>query len=237
MPNPYFQFKQFTIHQDQCAMKVCTDACILGAWFAEKISQESSVLDIGAGSGLLTLMLAQKVDAQFDAIEKDAQSFKQMTENIERSKWKDKINAFMGDAITYGFPQLYDFIICNPPFYENDLKSDDKKKNLAKHDTGLTLEALIQVIDQTLAANGSFGILLPFHRTVPFEQIVLAKGFHLHEKLLIRQTPEHNFFRSILHFTRSNIHTGQTGELIIKQKDGNYSSAFTTLLKDYYLYL
>lgn len=237
MPNPYFQFKQFTIQHDQCAMKVCTDACILGAWFAEKISQESSVLDIGAGSGLLTLMLAQKVKAQFDAIEKDAQSFKQMTENIERSKWKDTINAYMGDAITYVFPQLYDFIICNPPFYENDLKSDDKKKNLAKHDTGLTLEALIQVIDQNLAANGSFGILLPFHRTVPFEQIALAKGFHLHEKLLVRQTPGHNFFRSILHFTRSNIHTEQTGELIIKQKDGNYSSAFTTLLKDYYLYL
>ena len=237
MPNSYFQFKQFTIHQDQCAMKVCTDACILGAWFADKGLPESKVLDIGAGSGLLTLMLAQKVDAQFDAIEKDAPSFKQMKENIEQSKWKDTINAFMGDAITYVFPQLYDFIICNPPFYENDLKSGDTKKNLAKHDTGLTLECLIQVIDQNLAANGSFGILLPFHRTAPFEQLAFDKGFHLHEKLLVRQTPGHNFFRSILHFTRNNIHTGQTGELIIKQKDGNYSSAFTTLLKDYYLYL
>ncbi|HRQ18168.1 methyltransferase [Agriterribacter sp.] len=237
MSNPFFQFKQFTIHHDQCAMKVCTDACILGSWFAGKIPKESKVLDIGAGSGLLTLMLAQKVKAQIDAIEKDAQSFKQMTENIERSKWKDTINAFMGDAITYAFPQLYDFIICNPPFYENDLKSGNEKKNLAKHDTGLTLEILIKIIDENLAASGSFGILLPWHRTEQFEQLALDKGFHLHEKLLVRQTPQHGFFRSILHFTRSSINTGQTGELIIKQKDGNYSSAFTALLKDYYLHL
>ena len=237
MPNPYFQFKEFTIQHDQCAMKVCTDACILGAWFAKKIPQGSKVLDIGAGSGLLTLMLAQKVKAQFDAIEKDAQSFKQMTKNIEQSKWKDMINAFMGDAITYAFPQLYDFIICNPPFYENDLKSVDEKKNLAKHDTGLTLEALVEVVDQNLAAHGSFGILLPFHRTAQFEQLALNKGLYLSEKLLVRQTPQHDYFRSILHFTRHKTDSLHDYELIIKQKDGSYSNAFTTLLKDYYLYL
>ena len=237
MPNPYFQFKQFTIQHDQCAMKVCTDACILGAWFAEKIPQGSKVLDIGAGSGLLTLMLAQKVKAQFDAIEKDAQSFKQMTENIERSKWKDTIHAFMGDATTYAFPQLYDFIICNPPFYENDLKSGNEKKDLAKHDTGLTLEALVEVIDQNLTAYGSFGVLLPFHRTAQFEQLALNKGLYLSEKLLVRQTPQHDYFRSILHFTRHKTDSLHDYELIIKQKDGSYSNAFTTLLKDYYLYL
>ena len=237
MPNPYFQFKQFTIQHDQCAMKVCTDACILGAWFAEKIPQGSKVLDIGAGSGLLTLMLAQKVKAHFDVIEKDAQSFKQMTENIEQSKWKDTINTFMGDAVTYAFPQLYDFIICNPPFYENDLKSGNEKKDLAKHDTGLTLEALVEVIDQNLTAYGSFGVLLPFHRTAQFEQLALNKGLYLSEKLLVRQTPQHDYFRSILHFTRQKTDALQDHELIIKQKDGSYSSAFAALLKDYYLYL
>ncbi len=237
MPNPYFQFKQFTIQHDQCAMKVCTDACILGAWFAEKIPEGSKVLDIGAGSGLLTLMLAQKGKAQFDAIEKDMQSFNQMTENIERSKWKDTINAFMGDAVTYVFPQLYDFIICNPPFYENDLKSGNAKKDLAKHDIGLTLEALIQVIDQNLAAHGGFGVLLPFHRTAQFEQLALNKGLYLSEKLLVRQTPQHDHFRSILHFTRHKTNALQEHELIIKQNDGSYSNAFTALLKDYYLYL
>lgn len=237
MPNPHFQFKQFTIQQDQCAMKVCTDACILGAWFAEKIPQGSKVLDIGAGSGLLTLMLAQKMKARFDAIEKDAHSFKQMTENIEQSKWKDKINAFMGDAITYAFPHLYDFIICNPPFYENDLKSGNARKDLAKHDTGLTLETLIKIVNENLVASGGFGILLPFYRTEQFEQLAADKGFYLYEKLLVRQTPQHGFFRSILHFTRRSIHTEQTGELTIKQQDGNYSSTFAALLKDYYLYL
>ncbi|HRP58172.1 methyltransferase [Agriterribacter sp.] len=237
MPNPYFQFKQFTVQHDRCAMKVCTDACILGAWFAKKIPQGSRVLDIGGGSGLLTLMLAQKTKAQFDAIEKDTQSFKQMTENVERSQWKNMINAFMGDAITYAFPELYDFIICNPPFYENDLKSGNEKKDLAKHDTGLTLGTLIQVIDHNLADRGSFGVLLPFHRTVPFEQLALNKEFYLSEKLLVRQTPRHDHFRSILHFTRHKPDALQEDELIIKQNDGSYSNAFTALLKDYYLYL
>ena len=237
MPNPYFQFKQFTVHHDRCAMKVCTDACILGAWFAERISSVSKVLDIGAGSGLLTLMLAQKVKAQFDAIEKDTASFKQMTENIEGSKWKDTINAFMGDAVTYAFPRGYEFIICNPPFYENDLKSGNENKNLAKHDTGLTLEALTQVIDRNLAPNGSCGILLPFHRTVQFEQLALNKELYLSEKLLVRQTPQHDYFRSILHFARYKTDALQEHELIIKQKDGSYSNAFAVLMKDYYLYL
>lgn len=237
MPNPYFQFKQFTIHHDQCAMKVCTDACILGAWFAEKIIPNSRVLDIGAGSGLLTLMLAQKAKAQFDAIEKDAQSFKQMTENIAQSQWKDTINVVMGDAITYAFPQPYDFIICNPPFYENDLKSGDEKKDLAKHDTGLTLETLAEVVDQNLADDGSFGVLLPFHRTVRFEQLALDKKFYLSERLFVRQTPRHDYFRSILHFTRHKRGAFREHELIIKQNDDSYSNAFTELLKDYYLYL
>ncbi|HRN57227.1 MAG TPA: methyltransferase [Agriterribacter sp.] len=218
-------------------MKVCTDACILGAWFAKKILGNGKVLDIGAGSGLLTLMLAQEVKAQFDAIEKDAQSFTQMTENIEQSKWKDRINAVIGDAITYTFPQLYDFIICNPPFYENDLKSGNVKKDLAKHDTGLTLEALIDVIDQNLAARGSFGVLLPFRRAALLEQLALNKKLYLTEKLLVRQTPQHDHFRSILHFTRYKTDAVQEHELIIKQEDGSYSHAFAALLKDYYLYL
>ncbi len=237
IPRTGFQFKQFTVHHDQCAMKVCTDSCILGAWFAEKITPGAKVLDIGAGSGLLTLMLAQKAGGQFHAIEKDSHAFEQMKENIERSKWKEKISAFIGDATTYVFPQAYDFIICNPPFYENDLKSDNEKKNLARHATGLSLTDLTMVIDRNLAASGSFGILLPYPRSLHYEQLALTSGFYLYEKLLVRQTPHHDFFRSILHFTRYQIKQKQPEELIIKKEDGSYSNTFTDLLKAYYLYL
>src|SRR5215469_2574817 len=100
MPNNYFQFKQLTIHQDQCAMKVCTDACILGAWFAEKIPNSSFVLDIGSGTGLLMLMLAQKSKSEIDGIEVDLPAFKQLRENIAASQWKDRLQAFPGDVRT-----------------------------------------------------------------------------------------------------------------------------------------
>lgn len=232
-----FRFKQFTVHHDQCAMKVCTDSCILGAWFAEKIAPQAQVLDIGAGSGLLTLMLAQKAEAQFHAIENDSHAFGQMKENIERSQWKDRIRTFIGDATTYAFPGSYDFIICNPPFYENDLRSDNENKNLARHAAGLTLTDLTTVIDRNLTASGSFGILLPYQRSPHYEQLALSSGFHLYEKLLVRQTPRHNFFRSILHFTRRPIKQKPLETLIIKKEDGSYSDAFTDLLKAYYLYL
>lgn len=237
MPNPYFQFKEFTVHHDQCAMKVCTDACILGAWFARKIITAEKILDIGAGSGLLTLMLAQKINARLHGIEKDISSYHQLQQNIENSNWKNRIDVFSGDAVEYQYPCSYDFIISNPPFYENDLKSLNEKKNLAKHDTGLTMESLTTVIDQRLTHNGSFGILLPFHRTAEYEKIALSKGFLLSSKLLIKQTPGHNFFRSILHFTRAYTTASITEELLIKAADGSYSKGFVSLMKDYYLHL
>ena len=101
MSNSYFQFKQFTVHQNLCAMKVCTDACILGAWFAEKIPSYSLILDVGSGTGLLTLMLAQKNKGEIHGIEIDLNAHKQMKENINESKWKDRIKAFPGDFREY----------------------------------------------------------------------------------------------------------------------------------------
>ena len=218
-------------------MKVCTDACILGAWFAQKKLPFKTALDIGAGSGLLTLMLAQKTTGELHAIEKDIPSFNQLEQNISQSKWRSRIKTFAGDAISYPFPSEYDFIVCNPPFYENDLKSWTKEKNLAKHDDGLTLAALMKVVDKNLAPDGSFGILLPYHRTQEYETLAATKGFHLLEKLLVKQTPNHGYFRSIQHFTRRDLQSPLVHELIIRDNGSRYSTAFTALLKDYYLHL
>ena len=235
MPNPYFQFKQFTVHHDQCAMKVCTEACILGAWFAEKIRSYTYVLDIGAGSGILMLMLAQKIKGQIHGIEKDLACFRQLKENINHCNWKDKIRIFIGDVRTFVFSEKYDFIITNPPFYENDLKSPDARKNLAMHASELSLGELLQTIDTNLTQDGSFGILLPYRRVDEFVRQTLDKGFHLSETLFIRQTPRHNFFRAVLHFTRLKVHPVQSHELIIQDEKGKYTPEFTDLLKDYYL--
>src|ERR1700722_2146648 len=111
MPNTYFQFKQFTIHQDQCAMKVCTDACILGAWFADKAPSYARVLDIGSGTGLLMLMLAQKHKGEIRGIEIDGDAFHQLRENIDNSPWRQQLKVYPGDARTFSFPEKFDFVI------------------------------------------------------------------------------------------------------------------------------
>ncbi|MHA4807803.1 tRNA1(Val) (adenine(37)-N6)-methyltransferase [Flavitalea flava] len=237
MPNPFFTFKQFTIYQDACAMKVCTDACLFGAWFAGNISVPGKVLDIGSGTGLLMLMLAQKQTQEIHGIELDPAASGQSEENICGSPWKDRLRVINGDARNFSFPGKYDFVLTNPPFYEGDLLSGTRAKDLAKHSQELTLSALINVIDTNLSPEGKFGILLPYHRMDYFKGLAEEKKFFLQESVSIRQTPRHDFFRVILYFSRKEAAPSGEKELIIKNEQGLYSDAFVALLKDYYLYL
>ncbi|HLK30640.1 MAG TPA: methyltransferase [Puia sp.] len=237
MSNTYFQFKQFIIRQGLCAMKVCTDACILGAWFAEKIPSYSTVLDIGSGTGLLMLMLAQKSKAKIAGIEIDLPSCKQSKENISESRWHERMKIFPGDVRTHSFTDKFDFIIANPPFFEGDLLSSTEKKNIAKHSTQLTLEELIQIIGENLDISGTFGILLPHHRSLYFEELAGKNNFYLIEKLSVRQTPKHDFFRSILHFSKIEEPNPESFELTINNEHGNFTPEFVELMKDYYLHL
>ena len=238
MPNPWFQFKQFTVRQDRCAMKVCTDACILGAWFAEKVPPWSRVLDIGSGTGLLMLMLAQKQKGEIEGIEIDLNAYRQLQENIGNSPWTSMLKAYPGDARSFSFGEKFDFIITNPPFYEGQLRASGTASNLARHSSELTLTELLAVIDANLTSDGAFGILLPFHRSEAFAATALAAyGFSLREKLLIRQTPGHDFFRSILYFSRLPERSTATSELTIKDQWGVYTEDFVRLMRDYYLYL
>ena len=237
MANPFFRFKQFTIYHDKCAMKVCTDACILGAWFAQKIPSYSSVLDIGSGSGLLMMMLAQNSKAEIHGIEIDLPSFKQQKENFTHSKWKEKLKAFPGDARTFAFPNKYDFIISNPPFYENDLVSEKDELNVAKHSKALSFEELIKVVSRNLDTDGTFGVLLPYHRLKYFEEEARSVDLHETERLYVKQSPNNDFFRGILQLSRQKISPILKHELIITNEDGKYTEEFVELLKDYYLYL
>lgn len=237
MPNTYFRFKQFTIQQDRCAMKVCTDACILGAWFSDRIAGYSRVLDIGSGTGLLMLMLAQRSPAAIHGIEIEPNAYEQLKENISQNTWKERLSAFPGDARTYLFPLKYDFIITNPPFFENDLPGENEGEQVAKHSKSLTLDALIGVIDNNLQPRGAFGILLPWHRQAYFSQLAAARGFYVQEKLFVKQSLHHDYFRAILHFSRSRENFAPAHELVIQKEGGAYTDAFIELLKDYYLYL
>ena len=131
MPNNYFRFKEFIIHQDKCSMKVCTDAGIFGAWVANCQLPVANCLDIGTGTGVLSLMFAQKnANAIIDAIEIEENAFDQAKENFLISKWSDRLNIFHTDAKDFVSEKKYDLIISNPPFYENELQSTEKIRTL-----------------------------------------------------------------------------------------------------------
>ena len=217
-------------------MKVCTDACILGAWFSAKIPQTATVLDIGSGTGLLMMMLAQRSQAEIHGIEIDPAAYGQLKENTSQNTWSTRLKVFHGDARVYPFPLKYDFIISNPPFFDNDLQSTSEPEQIAKHSKLLTLEELIQVIGYNLQPHGAFGILLPYHRWEYFDKLAAQYNFSLSEKLVVRQTPKHEPFRALLHYTR-NHDNFTSSDLTIKQADGSYTPGFVELLTDYYLYL
>ena len=226
-------------------MKVCTDACIFGSWIAQKIEAQptfANCLDIGTGTGLLSLMVAQKNPyVIIDAVEIEENAFEQAKENFYDSEWSDRLHIYQTDIKNFISEKKYDLIICNPPFFENELKSDKKNKNIAKHDEGLSLKELIPVIRKYLSDKGIFAILLPYHRIKYFETLAEENNFFVQEKLLIKQTAKHNFFRGILflkvsgHFKWPDTCENKTNELIIKDEEVNYTNEFIELMKDYYL--
>ncbi len=216
-------------------MKVCTDACILGAWFALKIPDVGTVLDIGSGTGLQMLMLAQKTEAEIHGIEIDLPAFRQLQQNILASKWKQRLKVFPGDARTYQFPCKYDFIISNPPFYENDLQAATDRINIARHSKNLTIAELITIVENNLLTHGNFGVMIPVHRLKELLESCERKTLYITEKLLIKQTPKHEPFRAVLRFSRFRQRFVPEEELIIQQHNGLYSREFTELMRAYYL--
>jgi tRNA1Val (adenine37-N6)-methyltransferase len=217
-------------------MKICTDACLFGAIAAAE-QQATSILDIGTGTGLLSLMYAQKnPGAIIDAIEIDEAAALQARENFDTSPWKDRLHMFNKDILHFKSGQQYDAIISNPPFFEGDLRSGNARRNSAKHDTSLNLEQLIELVYFHLAPGGWFAVLLPYHRVGYFGTLANQFGFHLARKILVRQTPEHDHFRGILFFSKNKTDLIST-DMLIKEADGSYSKEFVELLKDYYLNL
>src|SRR6187551_3048712 len=244
MPNSYFQFKQFTIQQDRCAMKVTTDACLFGAWVAQKVESEKlkveSVLDIGTGTGLLSLMLAQKIpEIKIDAIEIDKDAAEQAKINVESSPWKEQINIVQGDVKEFSFEKEFDLIISNPPFYENEIRSATDSKNVAHHSENLTLKDVLVIIKKNLRETGSFFLLLPYKRNEEIKKLLKDHDLNISKILFVRQSVKHDYFRIMLKGKLSEQKSIETefNEMSIWDDRQQYTNEFKQLLKDYYLHL
>ncbi len=235
MPNSYFQFKQFRIDQDQCAMKVTTDACILGAW--TPLPRHGCVLDIGTGTGLLALMIAQRADVLVDAVEFDEPGFLQAKKNIISSKWKDRIHIFQADIRLWLPEKKYELIICNPPFYEGQYKPPDYQKKVAWHDEMLNLADLLKSVHRLLMfPEAKFSVLLPANKTQDFTSAAATYKLYPQQQLQFGDKFG-NLHRTILVFATTAKNKVQTEVLTIKNNAGIHSNEFVQLMKQYYLYL
>lgn len=223
-------------------MKVTTDACLFGAWAADDMKhiQPASVLDIGTGTGLLALMTAQAcADTRIDAVELDPAAAMQATENFNAAPWADRTRSIQADIRTIACTEKYDAIICNPPFYENELSSPDAGRNLAHHAGGLFLGELMPLIAAHLKENGYAYLLLPAKRQAEIPGILVAAGLKADQWVRVKQTAKHDPFRIMIRCRHMTMAAGDPQEagLVIAEADGSYTGPFTELLKDYYLYL
>jgi len=263
--NPYFQCKQFIVHQQHTSMKVCTDACLFGAWLSQKtlVQNASNIVDIGTGTGLLSLILAQVTEtskARITAIEIESQAAAEASSNFNISKWNERLvlvnnsiqnftaNIGKGDLVSNMLNNntnnnlLFDIVISNPPFYEGDLKSPDANKNKAAHSTELSWTSLVENSSCLLKEEGHFFVLVPTLRAYTMQKLAKAHQLELVEEVLVYNDAKHLPFRSFLHFQKnSNTLDKQISvlrnKIVIKNADNTYSTAFTELLKDYYLHL
>jgi len=235
MSNSYFQFKQFNINQDRCAMKVTTDACILGAWTPIP-ALAKRVLDIGTGTGLLSLMLAQRFPfLTVDAVEIDMAAAEQAKDNIRLSPWPDRINVIGGDARNLPATGQYDVIVTNPPFFQNSLLSQNGARSSARHDVNLSYTDLLTSIKKMLSPLGFAAILLPEIETSILELVAVEYGFQAFQRLFVRHT-EHAPVKRVVSLLAKNTPCAAREEtLIIKDSRGHYTPHFCALLGAFYL--
>jgi len=232
-----FKFKQFSIEQDRCAMKIGTDGVLLGAW-SPIPDNAFSVLDIGAGTGIIALMIAQRSFAeQIDALEIDEEAYEQAVENFENSPWSDRLFCFHAglDEFVEEPEDEYDLIVSNPPFYTDDYKTENQQRDLARFADALPFEELIEAAALLLSENGIFSVIIPFKEEEKF--MALAKELDLFPIKItrVKGTPTSEIKRSLLAFNRKEVKDFPVDELVIETSRHIYTEEYIALTKDFYL--
>ena len=232
-----FKFKQFAINQDRCAMKIGTDAVLLGAWCPID-NNPKSILDIGAGTGILALMLAQRTNAdQIDALEIDEEAYEQCVENFEASAWADKLFCYHAglDEFVDEPEDEYDLIISNPPFYNEDFKTENEQRDLARFQDAMPFEDLIEAADLLLSENGLFAVVIPYKEEERF--IDLCAEYELYPVKATRVKGSHKtpIVRTLLAFKRFELSVLTADELVVEINRHEYTDDYINLTQDFYL--
>lgn len=236
MSNDYFQFKQFTVQHGRCAMKVGTDGVLLGAWARGGLR----VLDVGMGTGLIALMLAQRYpQAQIEGIDIDADACLQAADNVEASPFSDRITVHHVSLQQFvkrqGVKGVYDSIVSNPPFFAHSLKAPDEKRSLARHADSLPFSDLFRAVDGLLSADGHFSVVIPTDRKKDMVEEGCIFGFRLCRELLVKTVERKQPKRCLLDFVRGGDGVIETQTVVMQDANGNRSKWYATLTQDFYL--
>lgn len=236
MPSTSFAFKQFVIHQDKCAMKVGTDAVLLGAWVLPNGSKH--ILDIGTGTGVIALMLAQKTEAHIDAIDIDEEAVFQAKQNVSGSKFMNQITVAHSSLQEYSKKCLkkYNLIVTNPPYFEQSLKSTDEQRSHARHADVLPFEELLDGVLKLLGEKGKFCLILPTLEAEKFRALAEKKGLHLSKLLRVKSRIDKDTDkRHLMQFEVKPTEFSEKTIAIELEERHQYTQDYKDLTKDYYI--
>ncbi len=234
--NKPFKFKQFTVSQDRCAMKIGTDGVLLGAWTPIDPSIQS-ILDVGTGTGVIALMAAQRSGAEIiDALEIDADAYEQAVENFEASSWGDRLFCYHASFQEF-FQEIddqYDLLISNPPFYSEDYKTSSDRRDMARFEDALPFEHLLVGASKLLSSTGKFALVIPNKEEERVLEIAAQVQLYPHKITRVKGSPTSEVKRSMLLLGRDQP-SPQIDELVIEISRHQYTDAYCNLTKDFYL--
>ncbi|NDV82632.1 tRNA1(Val) (adenine(37)-N6)-methyltransferase [Bacteroides sp. 51] len=228
-----FRFKQFTIQHDRCAMKVGTDGVLLGAW--SDVAQTSRILDVGTGTGLVALMIAQRSQARIVALEMDKDAISQAEENIENSPWKDRIEVIEQDFTTFVSEEKFDLIVSNPPYFVDSLECPGKQRTMARHNNSLRYDELLEGVARLLTDGGRFCVIIPTDVSESLKTQAAVLGLFVHKQLSVITTPGKPPKRTLIEFVPDPEVTCDRKELLLEIERHQYSPEYIALTQDFYL--
>lgn len=230
----YFHFKKFSVRHDRSGMKVGTDGALLGAW--TDVRQTTQILDIGTGTGLIALMLAQRASESvtIDAVEIENQAYADAQENIAASPWHDRIHLHHTAIQNFNPSTKFDLIVTNPPYFQKSYKPPTAQREMARHTEQLTFDEILILSEKLLTSNGKLNLILPYTEGLQFIDLADHKGLHCSRKWIFRTREGKSIERFLLEF-RWEKKDPDEGEILLYSSGDEWSVGYKDLMREFYL--